>query len=112
MLLRCCAGTETCTTANLLVCVYNPAVTHTCGHVNCYKMFARVLCVHLALGEHLVGAPVGGSTTARRVVLVQLAATQSHGCVCVGISIDVVDQYVALFATVVACICKCTCIQG
>ena len=59
--------------------------------------------MHLALGEHLVGSPVGRGAAARRVVLVELAVTQSHGSMGVGVAVDVVDQHVALVAAVVAC---------
>ena len=59
--------------------------------------------MHLALGEHLVGSPVGRGAAAGRVVLVQLAVAQRHGSMGVGVAVDVVDQHVALVAAVVAC---------
>jgi hypothetical protein len=59
--------------------------------------------LRLALGEHLVGAPVGGVAAAGGVVLVQLAVADGHGSVRVGVAVDVEDQDVAGLTAVVAC---------
>jgi hypothetical protein len=69
------------------------------------SLFSRG-ALRLALGKHLVGAPVGGVAAAGGVVLVQLAVADGHGGVRVGVAVDVEDQDVAGLAAVVACVQK------
>lgn len=56
----------------------------------------------LALGQDLVGAPVGGVAAAGRVVLVQQAVTDGHSGMSIRIAVDVEDEDVSSLTTVEA----------